>query len=82
MDTRIKEAFEEALKLSKSELDGLSDVSSINTVSRWDSVGHLALIAALEKIFGVSITNFEAVELIDVAQIKQLLGSKGVTVSN
>lgn len=78
MDERIKKVFEKALELKSEELNKLTDDSSIYSVSHWDSLGHLKLIVALEEKFSVSITNFEAIELVDIAQIKKVLGSKGV----
>lgn len=78
MDERILAVFKEALLLNEEELGGLADDSSIFSVAKWDSFAHLRLLAALEKKFNISIGDSEAVELIDIREIKNNLKRKGV----
>ena len=52
--------------------------SSPETVEGWDSMGHLNLVAALEKSFNVSIDIGDAMEMVSVRRIKQILLDYGV----
>jgi acyl carrier protein len=58
---------------------GSVDQSSCpETVEGWDSMGHLNLVAALEKAFNVSIDIGDAMEMADVRKIRQILLEYGV----
>lgn len=52
--------------------------SSPETVEGWDSMGHLNLVAALEKSFNVSIDIGDAMEMVSVRKIKEILRDYGV----
>jgi acyl carrier protein len=52
--------------------------SSPETVEGWDSMGHLNLVAALEKSFDVSIDIGDAMEMVSVRRIKEILLDYGV----
>ena len=48
------------------------------TVEGWDSMGHLNLVAALEQSFNVSIGIGDAMEMVTVRRIKDILHDYGV----
>jgi acyl carrier protein len=52
--------------------------SSPDSVEGWDSMGHLNLIAALEKRFNVSIDIGDAMEMVSVQRIREILVDYGV----
>jgi acyl carrier protein len=52
--------------------------SSPESVEGWDSMGHLNLIAALEKRFSVSIDIGDAMEMVSVRRIREILVDYGV----
>lgn len=52
--------------------------SSPETVEGWDSMGHLNLVAALEKSFSVSIDIGDAMDMVSVRRIKEILLDYGV----
>jgi len=60
------------------ELDTIDESSSPETVEGWDSMGHLNLIAALEKRFNVSIDIGDAMEMVSVGRIRTILLDYGV----
>ena len=60
------------------EPDSIEESSSPETVEGWDSMGHLNLIAALEKRFNISIDIGDAMEMVSVAQIRTILLDYGV----
>lgn len=60
------------------EYDGpLSYQTSPDDVPRWDSLQHIALVHALEKTFGLSLSMDEMMELVDVGTIERLLKRRG-----
>jgi acyl carrier protein len=60
------------------EYDGpLSHHTSPDDVPRWDSLQHIALVQALERTFGLSLSMDEMMELIDVGAIERLLKRRG-----
>jgi len=65
-------------KVFKINPEELSDTSSRNTIEQWDSMGHLALITALEEQFQVSISITDAMEMANIRKIKDVLKEYGV----
>lgn len=67
-DEKLREIFKNAFGT-----ECLTDDLSIDNVPGWDSMAHVALIMTLQQEFGISISPAQAVELTDVASIKNLL---------
>ena len=61
------------------EADDVNETTSQETLSNWDSIHHLSLIASLEESLGVFFTDEETVQLTSYNQIKTLLKEKGIT---
>ena len=56
------------------------DLSSSNkSIENWDSFSHMDLILSLENKFGVTFTNEEIVEMLNIKKIIENLKAKGVT---
>jgi acyl carrier protein len=49
-----------------------------NSIGEWDSVGHMALIAALEECFDVMLDTDDIIELSSVEKAKEILIKYGV----
>jgi acyl carrier protein len=49
-----------------------------NAISEWDSIGHMALIAALEEAFGISIDIDDVVDFSSYAKGRDILQKYGV----
>ncbi len=47
-------------------------------VRKWDSIGHMNLVAAMEAAFGVEFEVDEIMEMVDVRKILEILANKGV----
>jgi len=47
-------------------------------VKKWDSIGHMTMVAALEEKFGLQFEVDEIMEMIDVKKILEILASKGI----
>jgi acyl carrier protein len=60
-------------------LTEVSDDTSNKTVGSWDSLAHIILITELEATYGVSLSPGEIFNMTNVAAIKQVLNTHGVT---
>lgn len=56
----------------------ISDGTSNDEVSTWDSMTHVNLILELESEYGISLSADEAMDMTDVASIKETLRQYGV----
>ncbi|WP_414936328.1 acyl carrier protein [Amycolatopsis sp. cmx-11-51] len=67
VDGKLREVFVEAL-----DLDGEVDVENLKyrDIEAWDSVGHMALVAAIEDEFDVE---FDTDQVIDMSSFKVAL---------
>jgi len=54
----------------------ITNDSSFEDVSEWDSIGHVNLIATLEERFHVKFTTPEIVEMNSVGAIREILAAK------
>jgi acyl carrier protein len=68
---RVETIFRQSFEIEK-----FTEDLSIDNVPGWDSMGHVGLILALQKEFGVSITPAEAIELTNVKNIIQFLSKR------
>lgn len=57
----------------------LVDGSSRNSIEQWDSMGHLQLITELEQHFGVSLSIGDAMEMVSVGKVKEILRRYGAS---
>ena len=56
--------------------ESVPDDASNQSLPQWDSLGHMNLIMAIEKRFGVQFTLEEIIELRDLPAIRQTLAKK------
>lgn len=69
-EARLKKCFVETFGLAEAQVtDGLAYTS----IKAWDSVGHMALVAALESEFGVMLDTDEIIALSTVAKAREIL---------
>ena len=59
-------------------VEELTDDLSIDSIAQWDSLAHIGLILALEAEFSVQIPPEQAVEMISVRAIREILSERGV----
>lgn len=71
----LEDVFRIALEIEKTE-----DVDSLRygSVPAWDSVGHMILVAALEKNFGFKLTMGQILDIETFDDAKRLLVSQGM----
>ena len=73
--TTVEDVIADVFGVDRQAIDG---AASPETIEGWDSMGHLNLVCALEERFHVSIDIADAMDMVSVAQIKQLLLEYGV----
>jgi acyl carrier protein len=75
MEQRLRQVFAEVFKLDPSRV---TDTLSPEDVKGWDSLGHLALVNALEAMFSVTFEDGDLTEMENVGRIKEVLRLRGV----
>jgi len=71
----LRQLMADVFGIDPNEID---DEASIDTIEAWDSHKHLSLVLALEERFGVSLTEQETVEILNVELIRAVLREHGV----
>ena len=66
---KYKNAFMEALEISEDQLDGLE----YQSITAWDSVGHMSLIAAIEDAFDIMMDTDDIIEFSSFDKGKSIL---------
>ena len=66
---KYKNAFMEALEISEDQLDGLE----YQSITAWDSVGHMSLIAAIEDAFDIMMDTDDIIEFSSFEKGKEIL---------
>jgi acyl carrier protein len=72
---RLRDVFSEVLGLPP---DRVSDSTSPETTSEWDSLAAMNLVAALEETFGVELSTTEIMRMRSVGIAREVLRAKGV----
>lgn len=72
---KLIRTFAETLQIESARV---TDDLSYNAIAEWDSVGHMALIAALEEAFGVMLDTDDIIDLSSVTQAKTILAKYDV----
>lgn len=73
---KLVAAFATALGIESSLV---TDDLQYNTISQWDSVAHMVLIAELEKVFNVMFDTDQIIDMSSVLKAKQMLAAHGVS---
>ena len=75
-ETRLKKCISESLGL---ETGMITDELAYNSVKQWDSVAHMALVAALETEFNVMLDTDDIIAMSSVGVAREILRKHGVT---
>lgn len=75
-DRKMREAFARALEI---DVATVIDDLAYNSIQQWDSVAHMALIAALEEDFDVMIDTDDIIDMSSVAKAKEILAKYDVS---
>jgi len=67
---KLKQVFAEALVIPAAKVeDGLR----FNTIPEWDSVAHMALVAAIENSFDIMLDTNDVIDMSSFAKAKEIL---------
>jgi acyl carrier protein len=72
---KLVEAFVTSLGVSD---DLVKDGLEYNSISEWDSIGHMTLIAELEAAFDVMLDTDQIIDMSSVAKAKEILSTHDV----
>lgn len=67
---KLVEAFADGLQLQPA---AIKDELTYNTIKEWDSIGHMAVVAAIEEKFGIMLDTDDIIDLSSVAKAKVIL---------
>ena len=73
-EDRLSQTVAEVLGVTP---DLLSEESSPDTISSWDSLGHLNLVIALEEEFGIRLSADNVLAMRSVSSIRRILQQSG-----
>ena len=74
MNERLRDVFLEVFQLAP---ERYSEGLTPGDVKGWNSLGHLALVNALEAAFNVTLADDDVAEMESVARIKEILAKRG-----
>jgi acyl carrier protein len=74
-DSRLSSCFAQTLGIP---VETVTDALAYNSIKQWDSVAHMALVAAIENEFNVMLDTDEIIGLNSVAVAREILRGKGV----
>jgi acyl carrier protein len=74
-DAKLKDCFSQSLGIPVGQV---TDELAYNAIKEWDSVGHMALVAALEGTFDIMFDTDDILGLSTVARAREILTRCGV----
>jgi acyl carrier protein len=77
---RLRATFRTALDLKDDDSD--VDQLEYRSIEKWDSLGHMALIAALEDEFEVMIDTDDVIDMSSFTKAQQILAKNGISFSD
>ena len=75
-DAKLRGCFSQALGIP---LEQVTDELAYNSIKQWDSVGHMALVAALEGAFDIMLDTDDILALSSVGKGREILARYGVS---
>ncbi len=69
-DDQLRQAFASALGI---DLATVTDSLAYNSIPEWDSVAHMALVAELERTFGILLDTDDVIDLSSVAKARDIV---------
>lgn len=72
----LRKCFQQALKLSDEEASEIGMETGVWNFAKWNSLGHLALILALEREFGIRFDESETAELVSIETIVKAIETR------
>lgn len=76
-EQKLQEVFSEALGIEVESTDW--GTLAYRGIDEWDSIAHMALVAAIEDEFGIMIDTDDVIDMSSFNESKRILGKYGVT---
>ncbi len=77
MNEKLTKCFVDALNIPTEEI---TDALAYQSIPEWDSIAHMALVAALEEAFDIMLDTDDIIGMSSVAVAKEILAKYGITV--
>jgi acyl carrier protein len=74
-DARLIECFHQAFGIP---LEKITDDLTYNSIKEWDSVGHMAMVAAIERTFEIMLDTDDILGMSSVGKARAILTRYGV----
>ncbi|MED4350950.1 acyl carrier protein [Schinkia azotoformans] len=74
-EQKLRQIFSESLGIAE---DQVTDDLQYNSIEEWDSIAHMALIAAIDDGFDIMIDTEDVIDLSSFAKAKEILTKYGV----
>ena len=75
MEQKLKKIMADIFRVQVGEI---TKGSSMDNLEEWDSLNHIQLISSIEKGFKILLKEEEIVNMISIANIKDVLRKKGI----
>ena len=69
-NNKLKKVFAESLSIA---IEKVVDELEYNTISEWDSIGHMSLIAAIEDEFDIMMETDDIIDMSTFKKAKEIL---------
>lgn len=73
---KLRATFSDSLGLPLSDI---TDALAYNSIAQWDSVAHMALVAAIEDAFDILIETEDVIDLSSFGKAQTILAKYGVS---
>ena len=74
-EQKLKEIFANTLEI---DIESVTDDLAYNSIPQWDSISHMALIAAIDEAFDTMIDTDDVIDLSSFGKAKEILVKYGV----
>jgi acyl carrier protein len=74
-EQKLRRAFAAGLRLAESDV---TDDLRYATSAGWDSVAHMALVAALDETFDIMLDTDDVIDLSSYGKAREILGKYGI----
>ena len=75
---QLKKIFAEGLGISE---DAVTDDMAYQSIKQWDSIGHMALIAAIESAFDIMMDTNDIIDMSSFGKSKEIILKYGIDIN-
>jgi acyl carrier protein len=77
MDARFQKLFADTLNIP---VENITDELAFNSIPQWDSVAHMALVAAIDSEYNTMLETEDVIDMSTVGRTREILKKYGVEV--